>query len=259
MLKALFLSAVTSLPLLFSTPSLAAETAPRVFQYSLISSLLTGVYDSTAEFGWLKTKGDFGIGTFNGVDGEMLAVDGTFYQIKSDGVAYKVKEDQLAPYATVTFFKPDHTFTLTSAMGFNAFSNEVEKTLPSRNLIYAFRVDGMFRTIKTRSVTRQNKPYQPLADVVKDQSVFNLENVKGTMVGFWFPAYANGIAVPGFHFHFITEDKKRGGHVLDFSLSRAKLQRASLSGMELVLPSDKAFLDADLSMVDKKDLHKVEK
>lgn len=237
----------------------AEESTPRVFQYSLISSLLAGVYDGAARFDWLKTKGDFGIGTFNGINGEMVALDGTFYQITSDGFAHIVPGSQLAPLATLAFFKPDTKREMTSALTYAEFSSAVEHLLPSKNLPYAIRVDGTFTGIKTRSIDKQKPPYKPLAAIAKTQSVFDLKDVKGTMVGFWFPAYTSGIGVPGFHFHFITEDKKRGGHVLDFAMSSGTLQQETLQGMELVLPSDKSFLQTDLSTVGKADLNSVEK
>lgn len=246
--------------LLMLPPAVQAEEhTPKVFQYSLISSLLTGVYDGVARFDWLKTKGDFGIGTFNGIDGEMLALDGVFYQVTSDGKAHVVPDSQLAPYATLAFFKPDTKRNLTSTLTYEQFSAATENTFPSKNIPYAIRIDGMFKTIRTRSIDKQKPPYQPLAAVAKTQSIFDLKDVKGTMVGFWFPAYTSGIGVPGFHFHFITEDKKQGGHVLDFEMSSGTLQQQTLPGMELVLPTDKIFLEADLTTVGKTDLHSVEK
>jgi len=64
----------------------------KVFQVSTIKALLAGVYDGEVTFGQLKQQGDLGLGTLNGLDGEMVAVDGRFYQIKTDGVAYPVSD-----------------------------------------------------------------------------------------------------------------------------------------------------------------------
>ena len=64
--------------------------APRteLFQYATINSLLAGVFDGDLTIAKLKRHGDLGIGTFNALDGEMLALDGQFYQIRSDGHVY---------------------------------------------------------------------------------------------------------------------------------------------------------------------------
>ncbi len=87
--------------------------------------------------------------------------------------------------------------------------------LPSVENPCAIRIDGHFKSVKVRSVPRQEKPYQGLEDAVKHQTEFQLKNVSGTLVGFRFPHYMDGVNVPGYHFHFITADKKAGGHALD--------------------------------------------
>lgn len=250
-LFSLFLSA-----LLFSAPAMAQ---PReLFQYSVLSSLMAGVYDGEETFAQLKQKGDFGIGTFSGLNGEMLAVEGKFYQIKADGKAYEVASTQTTPYATLTFFTPDATSELAPGMEFSALSS-LETDFPSRNVFYALRIDGTFSKLRTRSIAAQEKPYQPLAQVAKTQSVFDFTDVEGTMVGFWFPAYSGSIGVPGFHFHFLTKDKKAGGHVLDFTIDHATLQRATLRGMALTLPNNPEFLKGDAATVKMIDINAVEK
>ncbi|MFO1242783.1 MAG: acetolactate decarboxylase [Rickettsiales bacterium] len=241
-------------------PAFAAEAgSDEVVQYAVISSLVAGVYDSDATFDWVKKNGDFGIGTFNGVDGEMLAFDGHFYQIKSDGKAYEVNDAQHSPFFTLTSFVPDKKEKLPSGLTYAAMPKIIESGFPSLNYIYAIRIDGMFDQVRARSVSAQKKPYKKLSDVAKTQSIFDLKQVEGTMVGYWFPAYASGVNVPGFHLHFLTKDKKAGGHVLEFTTRDATLQRETKTSLRMILPEDEAFQKTDFSQIKSYDINRVEK
>ena len=217
-----------------------------VFQDSTINALLEGVYDGSMTYGELRRHGDFGLGTFNALDGEMVAVDGDFYQVKADGVAYPVADDQRTPFATVLFFRPTVKRHLTGPLDYDHLQALMDGLMEGPNLFYAVRVDGHFATVTTRSVPRQEKPYPPLAQVAKTQPVFHLEDVSGTLAGFRFPDFARGLNVPGFHLHFLTADRRAGGHVLDLVLGRGELAVDATAHFHLELPTDTAFLHADL-------------
>src|SRR4030042_1089532 len=163
--------------------------AYELFQSSTINALLKGVYDGDMTYGQLREHGNFGLGTFNGLDGEMIACDGMFYQIKSDGVAYPVDDAQETPFAVVQFFKPDFHAELDQEMEYEQLKSYLQRALPTRNLFYAIRIDGFFTHVEPRTVARQTAPYQPLVEVVKTQPVFELFDVQGTLVGFCFPGY----------------------------------------------------------------------
>ena len=224
-----------------------AEALHEVFQNSTINALLEGVYDGSMTYGELRRHGDFGLGTFNALDGEMIALDGGFYQVKADGVAYPVADGQRTPFATVLFFRPTLTRCLTGPLAYEQFQALVDGLMEGPNLFYAVRVDGHFATVTTRSVPRQEKPYPPLVEVAKTQPVFHLADVAGTLAGFRFPDFARGLNVPGFHLHFLTADRKAGGHVLDWVLLRGELAIDASARFHLELPTDPVFLHADLS------------
>jgi acetolactate decarboxylase len=223
-----------------------ADTLHEVFQNSTINALLEGVYDGSMTYDELRRHGDFGLGTFNALDGEMVAVDGEFYQVKADGVAYPVTNDQRTPFATVLFFRPTLRCPLTGPLDHEHFQTLVESLMEGPNLFYAVRVDGRFTSVTTRSVPRQEKPYPRLAEVAKSQPVFHLNDVTGTLAGFRFPDFARGLNVPGFHLHFLTEDRSAGGHVLDLVLARGELAVDATARFHLELPTDPASLHADL-------------
>ncbi|MFH2044425.1 MAG: acetolactate decarboxylase [Pseudomonadota bacterium] len=228
-------------------------------QYSTINALLGGVYDGEMTIKDLKRHGDFGLGTFNALDGEMFVVDGHYYQITSDGKAREADEKTRTPFAAVTFFESDKKADLHSDMDFDSFTRKIDETIITPNIFYAIKIKGKFKAIKTRSVPKQVKPYKPLKEIVDTQPIFYFSKTRGTIVGFRCPSYVKNINVPGYHLHFITEDCKAGGHVLDFVVDKAVLEIDETSGFSLLLPQNKAFYNSDLSLDKQSDLEKVEK
>jgi len=230
------------------------------FQTSTINALLAGVYDGNTTFATLSRHGDMGLGTVNHLNGEMIGLDGKFYQIKTDGKAYLIPDTMKTPFAEVTFFHPDTTLKLSDTIGnYDQLKDFLDRLMPAKNIFYAIKIEGTFSYVKTRSVPGQKKPYPPLVDVVKHQVMFEFHQAKGTMVGFWCPAYVKGINVPGYHFHFITADRKAGGHVLACRMQNVDVKIDPIPAFYLVLPQSKAFDSTDLTGGKQKELEKVEK
>ena len=246
------------LALLLSGPCLAQDDDV-LFQVSTIDALMQGVFDGFYSFNDLEAQGDFGIGTFDALDGEMVALDGDYYQVKADGVAYPVQGNMTAPFAAVTRFEVDQTAALENAANFTELARQIDQYLPSRNAFYALRIDGTFPYVQTRSVPRQEEPYPRLADAVKNQSVFDFTNVTGSVVGIWAPEFAKGLNVPGYHLHFITEDRKAGGHILDIQVANATAQVDVTPGFAMQLPSSGDFYEVDLTGDLQEELEKIEK
>ena len=228
-------------------------------QVSTIDALLSGVYDGEMTIKELKKYGDLGLGSFNSLDGEMLAIDGRFYQVTSDGRAKQADINMKTPFAAVTFFEVDRRVNLRHGVNFNSLKEQMDNMILTPNIFYAIRIKGVFKAMKTRSVPKQSKPYEPLKEIVRNQPVFNFKNVKGTMVGFRCPPYVKGINVPGYHLHFLTEDGKAGGHVLEFMVQEAVLEVDETSRFSIILPQNKAFYDADLTSDKQGDLKKIER
>lgn len=254
--KILCIAAVLALLFLVSGSLSSDDT---LFQTSTISALMDGVYDGTMTFKDLGSHGDFGLGTFAALDGEMVGVDGKFYQIRSDGVAYRVNDSMTTPFAAVTFFTPDETIALNDTSNLTQLESYLDGKLITKNIFYAVRIDGTFDYVKTRSVPAQSKPYPPLLEAVsKGQKIFEFHNISGTIVGFRCPSFADGVNVPGYHMHFITADKSAGGHILDFELKNASIKVDELSELDMDLPDSEEFYQADLSGNDQAALNKVE-
>ncbi|MGB6063805.1 MAG: acetolactate decarboxylase [Desulfomonilaceae bacterium] len=209
-----------------------------VFQVSTLHALMRGMYDGETTFRELKKHGDFGLGTLNGLDGEMVALNGEFFQIKADGKVYRIADDRKTPFAVVTFFKADKKLSLQRIKDMKELRATLDRMLPFVQSPCAIRIDGHFKSVKVRSVPRQEKPYQGLEDAVKHQTEFQLKNVSGTLVGFRFPHYMDGVNVPGYHFHFITADRKAGGHTLDCSMERSNADVSLISNLSVALLQD---------------------
>ncbi len=174
------------------------KTDHDIYQTSTMLALLDGLYDGVVAFKELQKHGDFGLGTFDQLNGEMIAFDGEFYHLLPDGTAHRVKPEETTPFSTVTFFREDFTYTIDHPMHREELEALLLKLFPSRNLFYAFRMDGTFREVKTRTVPHQVKPYKPFIEATKSQPTFSFNDASGVITGFWTPAYAQGIGVvPG--------------------------------------------------------------
>jgi len=230
-----------------------------LFQVSTIDALLSGVYDGDVTIRELEKHGDFGLGTFNKIDGEMLAVDGRYYQIRADGVAYPAPPSMRTPFASVTHFTGAQTIVLPPGISGADLEKWLDARFANKNFFYAIRIDGSFSRMQTRAIAAQKKPYRPLAEVVKTQSVFNLDHARGVIVGLRSPAFSKGISVPGYHWHFLTADKKAGGHVLSFGVDEATAKIDAISNFNVRLPGDEAFAKTDLSKDRGHELDKVER
>jgi acetolactate decarboxylase len=230
-----------------------------LFQTSTVDALLEGKFEGDVSFAELGNRGDFGLGTFDALDGEMICLDGSFYQVKADGRAYSVDGEARTPFAVVTLFEPDTRQTLSMPMDFEALCDHLDKVVGGGAVCTAIRVDGRFEYIKTRSVPRQHKPYPPLVEVVKNQPTFELRDVSGSLVGFRFPDYAQGLNVSGYHFHFVTADRSAGGHVLGCKLARGEFYVDHEGDLRLELPPDVGLPSPDQSEERGETLDRIEK
>lgn len=220
---------------------------------------MEGGFDGDITLAALQKKGTFGIGTFNELDGEMIGFDNHFYQIKSDGKAYAVASSQKTPFAVVANFTKDKTVTISQIVDLKKLYTLLDSLSPNKNLYVGYKIKVKCQTIKTRSVSKQVKPYPLMIDAVKKQSIFEMETISGTLVGFRFPEYMKGLNVPGYHFHFLSDDTKSGGHVLDLSGSNFEIEIDYMADFELHIPDNEDFNKLNLTKTKAEDLEKVEK
>jgi len=217
---------------------LHAEHEPHVlFQASTIAALLEGSFEGDVTLAELAERGDLGLGTLNHLDGEMIALDGRFYRADVQGGIDEVPPSERTPFAVVVPFDPEINFELEGSITHDFLLAEIDRRIPAGVASCAVRIDGRFESIKARSVPRQDPPYRALTEVVSGQHVFELADVDGTMLGFRFPEYAEGIEVSGWHLHFISEDRTRGGHVLDSRSATLHVQLDLSGELHVELPA----------------------
>lgn len=214
-----------------------------LYQYSVINALSAGVYEGDLTVKQLNKLGNFGLGTFNNIDGEMIISDGKIYQVKTDGVPVEAKKNLLSPFAAVTFFKSDKTIELKTPRTLQQIKKLIDSAVPSANYIYAVKISGEFQKVKTRSVPKQQPPFPDLASVIKNQVTFEKESVNGTVIGFKMPEFIDGVNVKDFHFHFLSDDKNFGGHLLDLVIEKGIIEIGIIKEFRCKLPSTKNYTD----------------
>jgi acetolactate decarboxylase len=218
-----------------------------IYQTSTMSALLSGVYEGKTTIAELLSKGNFGLGTFNQLDGELIAIDSQVYQLRADGSANRARLHQKTPFAVMTFFTPQHTHILGREMSRDDIHRLIDRVIPSDNQYCALRICGDFTFAQTRTVSAQQRPYRSMPEIVESQRVSYFEQCSGELVGFRTPRYMQGINVAGYHEHFITDDRMGGGHILDYVLSQGTLTLGAVNKIVVDIPESSDFLSANLT------------
>ena len=222
--------------------------AAEVYQTSTMAALLDGIYDGDVTIAELLTHGDFGLGTFNHLDGEMIVLDGVCHHLRSGGSASVAAPADRTPFAAVTWFKPETTIPVSARTGRPEVMAVIDDAIKTANLIQAIRIEGTFATVKTRTVTAQAPPYPRLTQATANEPVTEFRGITGVLAGYRTPDYEQGISVAGYHLHFISQARTQGGHSLDFELDHGQIAISTSSELHLSLPRTQAFLAANMSV-----------
>lgn len=216
-----------------------------LYQVSTSTAVVEGIYQGAVRVGTLREHGDLGLGTFENLDGEMVVVDGHFFQVRSDGSVHECHDDMLSPFAVVTHFAPEIEVTLEDCPDLAHLTSRVDTLRSSENMFYTLRVDGHFDYIHTRAMCKTQEGV-PLVQAAAHQPEFEFRDISGTLVGFWTPEYAGKFNVPGYHLHFLSDDHQGGGHLLQCRGSNLRLRLQREGDYHLALPETEDFLKADL-------------
>jgi acetolactate decarboxylase len=217
------------------------------YQVSTIDALLQGALNGVQTVGELRQHGDFGIGTFDALDGEMILLDGVVYRATADGYVFRAPDTLTVPLATITYFDSDLVLTPGASMNYTTFISTQPERLPLQNMVYAVRIHSSFTSMTVRVIPAQANPSN-LTRAVQEQSVYHLTDVTGTVVGLYVPDFLSGLNVPGFHLHFLSDDLSKGGHVLDFTRpAEASVEYDITPEVDMVLPTSGPFTSIDLT------------
>lgn len=217
-----------------------------LYQVSTSTALVQGVYQGCVTVGQIKTHGDFGLGTYDALDGEGLMLDGHVYQALGDGTVIEPADSATAPFWVSAEFEADRSLMINTVNGWEDLCKQIDVIRRSENLFTAIRIDGVFDEIHYR-VACKSAPGTDLVTATSHQAEFTLKNIKGTLLGFWSPTYARTFNIPGYHLHLLTADHQHGGHVLGISAKNLKLQVMDVDNLTMALPESPEFLKADLS------------
>ncbi|MEM9105719.1 MAG: acetolactate decarboxylase [Pseudomonadota bacterium] len=216
-----------------------------LFQVSTIGAVVKGVFDGCTSVGDLKRHGDFGLGTFDNLDGELIMLDGHCYRAVAEGVTSEVDDDWSVPFATVTRFTADQTASIEDIASLEQLLERLDAIRPSQNLFVGLRIEGLFDRIDMRAAYKA-KPGVDLVEATSNQSEYGFDSIEGTLVGMWTPEYAKAIGVPGYHLHFLSSDRTKGGHVLGLKAARLAVSMHLETDIHIGIPETHAFLEADL-------------
>lgn len=233
-----------------------------LYQVSLLQSLANGDYTGSVTVGELKQHGDIGIGTFDRLNGEMIMLDGEVYRAAGDGRVEMVSDQETIPFCVATYIDADETKSLKDIHSFDVLCNLLNQMVAKKgaNRFYMIRIDGMFREVNLRSVHAQKAPYKRLTEVMEhDQTFFDYADIEGTLVGIYCPPYMSYLNAVGWHLHFISKDKTKGGHVLGADIADAVLTWDDIDGFQMQLPQNEMFSGFDLTVDQSDDLEKIEK
>lgn len=234
-----------------------SRTPQSLYVSAPVNALVEGLYQENTTIGDILERGDFGIGTFNDLDGEMLVLDGQVYQLDARGGVNLVGAEVRTPFACVTTFRADTSEELDHPMDWLTFEQLLKDMLPSPNMIYALRIEGRFSFVRTRSVPRQEN-YRPLVEVAREQALFEFQDCSGVLVGFWTPAFLGAVAVPGIHLHYLDAQRRGGGHLMECRPVSVTVAVQHLPEIRLGLPVTLDYLTADFTRDTEKDLDEAE-
>jgi acetolactate decarboxylase len=221
-----------------------------LFQVSTSGALVEGIYQGVVAVGTLKEHGDFGLGTFTDLDGEMVALDGHYYQVRASGTVAEAPDSALVPFAVVTRFQPERTVELPAFASLDALQASLDAVRNSGNLFFAVRASGTFDYVKTRAVCKVETPTTlptTLVEAASRQAEFEFTRISGTLVGFWTPEYAKAVNVAGYHLHFLSDDHQHGGHLLTCRGPGLQVQVEHTADFRMAIPETPQFLKADLT------------
>lgn len=227
-------------------------------QISLFSVLLSGRYGGVVSLAEVKQLGNMSIATMDRLDGEMQMIDGVVYQACSDGHVYQPSDDATIPYGTICNFRAGQSLKLEDIPNYELFEERLGKICPLENFPLAIHFTGKFRRMKVRTVKRQEQDGLGLAEAAKDEALFDLSDISGDLVGFRLPGYVAGVNAPGWHLHFVDTERRRGGHVLNFSLLAGELRFCYADDFQIRLPGKSVFAGLDLARDWSKELKRAE-
>ena len=233
-----------------------------MYQVSTLQALAMGYNRAVITAEELLHHGDTGLGTFEGVDGEMILVDGICYRATADGTVVQASPEIGVPFASVSKLGGSRSFKLESVADIDTIKDLLNIRIEENfglNSMHMVRIDGSFKRVCARSETGQLTHHITLKEMLENrQQDFFFDDVDGTLICVYYPDYMDGINAPGWHLHFLSSDRTRGGHVFDLSLKSGEAHMDKISRIEIQLPYSPAFDTYALKNASQDEIRQVE-
>ena len=217
----------------------------KMYQVSTLQALALGYSKAVINAGELLQEGDTGLGTFEDVNGEMIVMDGHCYRADQSGCITMVAPETGVPFAAVAKLYGEQQFLLRNMPDFASLQTELTRRIEEvfgLNSMHIVRIDGEFEKVDARSEAPYRSHHIALKEILgQTQKAFLFENICGSLVGVYFPDYMDGINMPGWHLHFLSEDRTKGGHVFDVCVREGKAKVDKISSILINLPEEPAF------------------
>ncbi|WP_113663091.1 acetolactate decarboxylase [Pedobacter nanyangensis] len=233
----------------FLSNHLFAQTSKpnHLYTFGHASAFIGGLYDAHISYEQIKPYGNFGLGAPDKLDGEIVIFNNKFYQTQSSGKTFEVKYTEKTPFVIINNFKSDQTINKTGPFTKSQLFQFLDSVLTKKNGMYAIHIKAKFAFIKTRAFpTITQKPYPPLAQLLPLQHFFASQDIEGDLIGYRLPSYMEGANITGYHFHFLSNDKTKGGHLIDVILNNMTIEIDELDGFSVFPPPTEAFQKFDL-------------
>jgi acetolactate decarboxylase len=230
-----------------------------MYQIGLVPAFLNGIYVSNYTFKTLAKQGDFGLGTINELNGEMIALDGKFYCIDKNGVTREIKKTECTPFSVVSFFKPSEFKEISHIQNIQQLNQTLLSMIKNVNLFYMFRIDGEFSSMQLRSETCHCSQVIPLSELLlKHQNKYQLRKTHGSLVVTYSPSYSKQMCIESFHYHYINDERSTGGHVFDLVVEQARVSLQAIENFQMNLVNLTQLANTDLSINSSNELKKIE-
>ena len=233
-----------------------------MYQVSTLQALAMGYSRGVVTVEELLEHGDIGLGTFEDVNGEMIVLDGCCFQAQEDGSAVPADPGMGVPFSSVTFLQNGSDIPVSDIPDIDKLKQLLDLKIEEGfglNSMHVARVDGCFGKVCARSESAYKSQHVTLKEILMEtQKDFCFENISGTLVCVYFPDFMDGINAPGWHLHFVSDDRKHGGHVFDLALRQGTMKLNKISQIRIQLPASPAFDTYSLKQASQDEIREVE-
>lgn len=218
-----------------------------IYQISTSIAISNGCLDGFLTLKEIKRLGNFGIGSITGLEGEIIYLNDEFHHFSDNGLTNRTNEDFMSPRMLITNFKSKNMIEINQNTTYQKIKKIIESSMPTQNIMYAIKIIGVFNWVKIKCFPKQIKPYpQGPIELTCHENALELQNISGVLVGYFMTDLFKKVNSSKYHFHFMSADKKHGGHLVDCQITNCNIEIDSKHNLMLFLPNTSTYYNVDL-------------